>query len=151
MPSDVLPSVNVTKPVGRPAADSVGRTVAVKVTAWVSTTGFADDATVTAVGPGWSISTDAGVAALPAKLPSPAYTALTVWLPTARALVVSRARPSASSGTRPIWVSPSLKMTEPVGVEALLPVATTDAVNVTGWPTTVRARSAVKVVALDMA
>ncbi len=53
---------------------------------------------------------------LPAKLVSPAYCAVTGWLPTARLEVAKVATPLALSVPIPSVVAPSLKVTVPVGV-----------------------------------
>ena len=46
VPSVVVPSLNVTTPVGTPAPEVVAATVAVKVTDWPNTEGFVPEVTV---------------------------------------------------------------------------------------------------------
>src|SRR5215472_8610930 len=65
-----------------------------------------------------------------AKLASPEYCAVMVWLPTVRAEVVYVAMPVATV-PEPSWVVPSQKVTVPVGVPA---GELTAAVKVTAWP-----------------
>src|SRR5213080_3148985 len=126
-PSDSVPvpklvpsAKNCTWPVGTPGAGTTGATVAVKVTGWPNTDGL----TV------WVI----GAEVLGLKLPSPAYVAVTAWVPPARvAIELAVANPSPR-GT--VWRSaPSTKNdTVPVGPPAPGATGATVAVKVTGWP-----------------
>jgi hypothetical protein len=72
------------------------------------------------------------VEVLPAKLASPVYTAVIEWLPVASALVVNVAAAEAFNAPVPSVVAPSLNVTLPVGVPAIVEVIV--AVNVTDCP-----------------
>ena len=72
VPTGLPPSRKVTVPVGVPAPGATGETVAVKVTDWPNTEGFADEVTVVAVS---ALLTTCGLPVsdpvLPLKFPSP--------------------------------------------------------------------------------
>ena len=68
---------------------------------------------------------------LPRKFGSPPWLAVMVWLPTVSVDVVNVACPLLSSEAVPRVVTPSVKVTGPVGVP---PLPFTVAANVTGWP-----------------
>jgi hypothetical protein len=55
VPIDVVPSLNVTVPVGVPLPGAVVLTVAVNVTDWPNTDGFVDDATVVLVAAAFTV------------------------------------------------------------------------------------------------
>ena len=89
------PSVKATVPVGVPAPGAEAETVAVKVTA-PSVEGFAEDTSaVAAVACPTTWST--AVEVEPANAPSPLYTAVMLWLPSARVPVVRAAWPLTST------------------------------------------------------
>src|SRR3954454_4194826 len=85
VPSVVPPSTKSTTPLGVPALDV---TVAVKVTTSPKTDGLCEDASAVVV-LAWPTTCATVFDVLPETLPSPAYTALIVCVPTARLLVVS--------------------------------------------------------------
>src|SRR5438067_1065774 len=140
-PSDSVPvpklvpsAKNCTCPVGTPGPGAAGATVAVKVTGWPNTDGLTVAVTpVVVVAAGMTVwVTGAEVPGL--KLPSPAYVAVTVWVPAARVAIEAAVADPSTSGT--VWTSaPSTKNdTVPVAVPAPGATGATVAVNVTGWP-----------------
>lgn len=134
VPSVVAPSLKVTVPVGVPVAGAVAETVAVNVTDWPDTDGFAE-LTATVVLPPlftvWLRVEDV----LVAKLVEPPYEALIEWLPTARADVENTAEPELRDAVPSVF-APSLNVTVPVGVPEPGATAATVAVKLTGWPKT---------------
>ena len=71
MPSGVVPSLNVTEPVGAPAPGEATATLAVKVTFWPAPDGLTEDVTEVVVAA--VLTTCVCVPELlPLKLPSPA-------------------------------------------------------------------------------
>ena len=68
VPSTVVPSLKVTVPVTVPAPGATGLMVAVSVTDWPNTEGFADDESVLVVDAAFTVSVTA-VEVLVAKLP----------------------------------------------------------------------------------
>ena len=125
VPSVVVPSRNVTEPVGVPTAV----TVAVKVTACPAVEGFSEEATAVVVG--WPITVCvSAVEVLPANVVSPEYLAVIECVPAVSVEVVSVAWP-ALSGLVPIALGPSKNVTLPVGVPERLFTA---AVKVTDCP-----------------
>src|ERR1041384_2227479 len=125
-------------------------TVAVKLTDWRNTDGFADEVTPVVVSALLTVWVTL-VEVLVAYWKSPPYTALIVWLPTDSDELVRVACPDPSSVPVPSVAAPSLNVTVPVGVPTpAVPVAvnTTDWTNtggfcdeltvvVVGWPLTV--------------
>ena len=124
VPSRVVPSLNVTVPVGVPVV--AGFTVAVKVTAWPNADGFTEE-TTEVVEAAWFTACDRAGEVLPAKLASPLYTAVMECVPTVSVDVVNAAFPALSVPVPSVAV-PFLNVTVPVGVPD---VAVTVAVNVT--------------------
>src|SRR5262245_60771383 len=120
-------------PVGVPPPE-VGATTAVKVTGWLKTDDGADEVTdvVVAVRSAETTCVKAGEV-LAVKLASPAYRAVTLWLPTPSVLVVNVAVPVPSRAALPRGVMPSWKVTVPVGVPEPGSATVTVAVKVTGW------------------
>src|SRR5207244_4218516 len=122
-----------TVPVGVPAPGAVAVTVAVNVTLWPNTDGFADDVSAVLV-LAWLTTCDTAELVLVVKFVSPAYTAVMLCVPTLRADVahVACALPFNACAPQPvIELAPSLKFTLPVGVPAPGRLAVTVAVNVT--------------------
>jgi hypothetical protein len=116
---------NCTDPVGVPPALV---TVAVYVTACPNTAGFTDATTAVAVAAGFTwCATPTDV--LGAKLPSPAYAAVSVFAPAVTEVRVQFPVFTAVLHETPL---PSLTVTEPVGVP---PVLVTVKLTVYGWPT----------------
>ena len=140
-PSDSVPvpklvpsAKNCTWPVGTPGAGTTGATVAVKVTGWPNTDGLTVAVTPVIVEAAGLTVWVIGAEVLGLKLPSPAYVAVTAWVPPARvAIELAVANPSPR-GT--VWRSaPSTKNdTVPVGPPAPGATGATVAVKVTGWP-----------------
>jgi hypothetical protein len=126
LPSTTEPSLKVTVPVAMPPLAPV--TVAVRVTACPVYAGFADELSAVELPAMPTVSVTAAEE-LVLKVLSPLYTAVSEWLPTARAEVVNVAVPPVRSAD-PTTAEPSLNVTDPLGVP-LEPV--TLAVRVTGW------------------
>jgi hypothetical protein len=129
VPRLVFPSKNCTVPVGVPAPGETTETVALKVTGWPYTDGFAEDLTAVLVRAVLTLWTRAELV-LEAYLESPSYTAWTGLVPAGSSEVVN-------------WAVPPLRVALPSAVPLLLkltfPVAAfgvTVAVKVTGWPYT---------------
>src|SRR5262249_48067281 len=133
VPKGVVPSLNVTVPVGTPVPGDTVVTVAVKVTDWPNTDGLTEEATEEVV-EAWLTVCVRGMALFAARLALPLKLPLVVWLRTAIEVVVYRALPVASRATVVRMVAPSLNVTVPVGIPP--PVAVTVAVKVTDWPNT---------------
>src|SRR5262249_26224239 len=118
--------LNVTLPVGvAPPA-----TVAVNVTDWPSGMGLADVVSAVVVGVRPTDCTNVADA-LVVKFVSPAYVAMTSWLPEVSWVVEISATPDPLTATLPIEVPSTVKSTFPVGVPAPGAVAVTVAVKVT--------------------
>src|SRR5262249_61580713 len=130
----VVPSREVTVPVGVPAPGATAATVAVKVTDCPNTVGFVADTTVALL---LALLTVCGsvVEMLLEKLVSPPKATVIAWLATARAAVLKVAVPLASVAV-PKVVVPSRKVAVPVGVPAPGVAALTVAVRGTDWPNT---------------
>ena len=86
-PSFVFPSKKDTTPLGAPPPSGV--TIAVNATAWPETDGLRDELTVVVVlvVPGRTVCPPPSEPELGAKLPSPLYLAVIVWLPAGRVVV----------------------------------------------------------------
>jgi hypothetical protein len=129
--------LNCTVPVGVPEPGELVVTVAVNVTDWPKTDGFAEDVIVVVVS-AWL--TDCGsVPELVVKLPSPLYTAAIVCgLPlTARLEMLPEVAEPPDRATGEPKFTPSItNCIEPDGVPGLGALAVTLAVNVTDWPKT---------------
>jgi hypothetical protein len=82
----VVPSRNVTVPVGVPVAGGAGVTVAVNVTGFPTAAGLWDDTSATDVG--FRTTWVRAVDVIGSKLLSPEYTAVMLWLPAVRGDVV---------------------------------------------------------------
>jgi len=76
VPSAVVPSLNVTLPVGVPTPGATTLTVVLKVTAWPNTDGLSEELTVVAVFAGLIVSWNTVAGLLPVKLASPPYVVL---------------------------------------------------------------------------
>ena len=133
MPSVVVPSRNVTIPVGTVVPEA-GVTVAVKVTNCPTPDGLADDATAVVVDTSAAFTTCDSDDVLGAKLPSPPYDAVIECVPWVSAAVANVAVPVLSSAPVPSVVAPSKNVTVPVGVP-VPDVGATVTVNVTDCPT----------------
>jgi hypothetical protein len=139
--------MNVTVPVGTPAAGTTGLTVAVSVTIWPTAAGFGDNFKAVVVLPLLIVSVSA-VEVLGATPVSPSYVAVIARAPTASPRVVSVARRAAFNGRVSSGVAPSKKVTVPVGVPAPGATTLTVAVNTTGRPITDGFGAAIRAVAL---
>ncbi len=136
LPKDVPSIWNWTVPVRVPAPGEIAFTVAVKVTDWPETDGFADEASVVELLAWLTVCVSAKVVlSLPIKLLLPPYTAVIVCAATDNADVVKIACPAASALLPRVFV-PSEKVTVPVGVPAPGNTTLTVAVNVTDCPNT---------------
>src|SRR5262245_51092366 len=133
----VLPTKNVTVPVGVPFPDG-SRTVAVNVTGCPTTTGLADAnrARVVALRVGAAFTCSVRDCELPRNIGPPLKTAVMVCPPEAAKLVVNVAVPLVPTLTVPRTTLPSLKVTVPVVDPAAGATAATLAVKVTAWPVT---------------
>src|SRR5207245_133293 len=99
VPSTVAPSLNVTVPVGTPAADV---TVELSVTAWPLVEGLGLEVRLVEVAAGFTIWVTVGDV-LAAIVALPLYVAESGWLPTVRVVVTSEALPLPSVyGPRPV-------------------------------------------------
>jgi hypothetical protein len=130
VPSTLVPSLNVTDPVGVPVVDDF--TVAVKVTGFPCFEGLSEELTVLDVAAFVTVSVSTAEV-LPVKFASPPYTAVIECDPTASVDVVNVALPPLSVPV-PSTLVPSLKVTIPVGVPEV--AGLTVAVKVTAWPNT---------------
>lgn len=129
MPRVVAPSLKVTVPVGVPLPGEFALTVAVKVTDWPETDGFAEDVTDVVVSSVLTVCVKAELV-LVLKLPSPPYTAVIECDVTLNPFVANVAWPPLSVPV-PKVVAPSLNVTVPVGVPLPGELAETVAVKVT--------------------
>jgi hypothetical protein len=124
----------VTLPVGAPA---IARTLAVSMIVEVFVVGFIEAASEIRVGIFLTVC-GYGLDEPLEKFASPAYTAVMVWDPAVRVLIVSVAVPVLSNAALPKRDVPSLNVIVPPGVA--VPGAppggmgTTLTVNVTAWP-----------------
>jgi len=134
LPKSVPSILNCTVPLGVPAPGTLALTVAVNVTLCPNTDGLADEVTLVLVS---ALSTTCVSApdVLPLKLPSPPYTAVIAWLPTANEEIFNVATPPLNVPV-PIVAAPSLNVTVPLGVPDPGALALTVAVNVTLCPNT---------------
>jgi hypothetical protein len=76
--SELVPSLKVTVPVGVPVPGDVALTVAVIVTDWPNTEGFAEEASTVPLLALFTVCVST-VEVLVVKLPSPPYTAVREW------------------------------------------------------------------------
>ena len=106
MPSVVAPSLKVIVPVGVPEPGAIAAMLAVNVTDWPKADGLADDETDALV-EAWLTVCVMIDDELVAKLPSPAYSALMLWFPTANVAVVNVALPDPLRVPVPIAIPPS--------------------------------------------
>jgi hypothetical protein len=126
----VVPSLNVTVPVGLPEPGGTALTAAVKVTTWPNTEGLTEDARAVLL-PAWFTVWLSVLLVLPEKLPSPPYTALIKCVAAPKPDVVRLAWSLAFNKPVPSVAAPSLNVTVPVSVEG---TALTVAVKVTDCP-----------------
>ena len=124
VPMVVVPSLNVTDPVGVPVVDEF--TVAVKITEFPRFEGFSEEVTLLDVAALFTVCVSIAEV-LPLKFASPPYAAVIGCDPTASVDVVNAALPLLSVPV-PSTVAPSLNVTVPVGVP---PAPVIVAVNVT--------------------
>jgi hypothetical protein len=110
----VAPSKKSTLPVGTPTLGATGLTVAVNVTDWLVTDGFALEMTVVVVEP-WLTVMLTGVELVGAKFASPEYVANTLCVPIGNVLLMIVAAPPLSVAV-PSAVPPLYSVTYPVGV-----------------------------------
>src|ERR1051325_1800550 len=132
--SEAAPSLNVTVPLGVPLPGAAALTVAVKVTDWPKTDGWAEDTTAVVV---LSLLTTwlRAEEVLVLKLLSAPYTAVMEWVATLKAVVLKVVVPPLKVPV-PNVAAPSLNVTVPLGVPAPGKTALTLAVKVTDWPDT---------------
>jgi len=131
VPIVARPSLNVAVPVGVPAPGAVAATVAVKVTDWPYTEGFALELRVVVVSALFTVWVSTALV-LALKPEAPEYSAVIECVPTVSPDVLKLAWPALSVPV-PSVVVPSLKVMVPVGVAVPL-VGVTVAVKVTDWP-----------------
>jgi hypothetical protein len=132
--NELVPSLNVTVPVGVPVPGEVAVTVAVRVTDWPDTEGLTDDArTVPLLALVTVCVTTPEVLVL--KLLSPPYTAVMLCADTESADVAKVVEPPLKVPV-PIVLTPSLNVTVPEGVPDPGATGLTVAVKVTVWPDT---------------
>src|SRR5437867_1147228 len=91
---ELAPSLKFTVPLGVPAPGTVAFTVAVNVTDWPNTDGFADELRLVDVD-AWLTVWVSVPLVLVVKLVSALYTPVMLWLPTLRLDVVQVAEPAA--------------------------------------------------------
>ena len=130
--SVVVPSVNLTVPVGVPPEEVM---VAVRVTDDPDVDGFADEVTVVVVEPPVTTCESAVLALLP-KPPVPVKVATIECVPAARADVAKVALPAETATFDANVVAPSVNVTVPVGVppdEVIVAVKVTDAPDADGF------------------
>ena len=132
--SELVPSLNVTVPVGVPAPSPEALTLAVNTTDCPNTVGFVEDVNVVAV-PSWLTVCVKADEVFVLKLPSPLYTAVSEWADTENDALVKVATPPLNVLVANA-VAPSLNVTVPVGVPVPGAVALTVAVIVTDCPNT---------------
>lgn len=92
VPNTVAPSRKVTVPVGVPAPGATPPTFAVSITVCPRIDGLGDADTVVVV-PAWLTTCVSANDVLGAKFTSPAYTAVMLWVPTAKDAVLKVAVP----------------------------------------------------------
>ena len=130
--SVVVPSVNLTVPVGVPLDEVI---VAVSVTDDPDVDGFAEEVTVVVVDP--PVTTcDSAVLALLVKPPVPVKVATIECVPAARVDVAKVALPAETATFDANVVAPSVKVTVPVGVppeEVIVAVKVTDDPDADGF------------------
>jgi hypothetical protein len=136
VPNVVVPSLNVTVPVGVPLPGAVAATVAVNVTACPKTDGFTDEVTDVLVAALFTVWVSV-VDVLALKLASPPYVAVMECDATVSVEIENVAWPEALTAPVPNVVAPSLKVTVPVGVPLPGLFTLRVAVNVTDCPKTV--------------
>ncbi len=129
VPSVVTPSLNVTVPVAVPLPGETAATVAVNVTDWPDTEGFAEDVSVVVV-LAWFTVCDRAADVLVKKFVFPPYTAVMECEPTAKDDVEKVAWPAPFSVPVPMVAAPSLNVTVPVAVPLPGDTAATVAVKV---------------------
>jgi hypothetical protein len=132
VPRLVLPSKNVTVPVGVPAPAPVTETAALNVTGWPYTDGFTEELTVVLVDALLTIWMR-GELVLGAKLLSPPYLAVIECEPAETNAKVKVAFPELTVPV-PKVLSPSMKVTVPDGFKADREVIEIVALKVTDWP-----------------
>ena len=115
MPSDVLPSLNVTVPDGVPDPGAVAVTVEVNVTDAPVAEGFNDETTEVLVAALFTTCDSAGDDVLPLKLESPLYCAVIECVPAVSVLDCNVATAAESVIVEPICVVPSKNFTVPLG------------------------------------
>ena len=133
-PSVVVPSMKVTVPVVVPLPGAAAVTVAVNVTDWPNTEGFAEAVTTVLVLSWFTVWFSVGEV-LMAKVALPLKTAVIACWPAASFVVISVALPPLSVA-EPSLVVPSMKVTVPVTVPLPGATAETVAVKLTDWPKT---------------
>src|SRR5579872_153561 len=131
-PSDLVPSLKVTLPVGTAVPGALATTVAVKVTDWPWVDGLSDEVTELVVPSLFTVWVRTEEV-LPVKLVLPPSTAVMECDPTVRVEVVKVALPLPSRVPVPKVELPFLKVTVPLGTPLPGAVAVTGAVKVTGW------------------
>src|SRR5437016_5759959 len=92
LPSVVPPALNVTVPVGVPRPVMLGPTVAVRTTDWPTVEGLIDDVKLIVDAALLTVCAS-GAELLPLKFVSPAYAAISEWLPGLRNVTVNVAVP----------------------------------------------------------
>ena len=132
--SELVPSLNVTVPVGVPPPCPATPTVAVKVTVWPNSEGLTEDARAVALLALFTVWVNVNEV-LVVKLASPPYAAVIVCEATRSEGVANVAVPKLKVPV-PIVVPASLNVTVPVGVPVPGDTALTVAVKVTDWPDT---------------
>src|ERR1043166_3287813 len=128
----LAPFMNVTVPLGVPLPGAAGLTRAVNVTDCPQTEGLADELTTVMLPSGLIVSVKAAEV-LRAKKSSPVLTAVSEWVPKDSVFRVKTAWPAARNWN-PKLVSPSIKLTVPLGVPGLELAGFTLAVKVTVCP-----------------
>jgi hypothetical protein len=131
VPMMLVPSRNVTVPVGAPPADVV--TVAVNVTAWPPIKVFREEATAVEVDRVPTVS-ESAAEFVGAKFASPEYCAVMGCAPTDSEEIFNVARPLALTVPVPMGTPLSKKLTVPEGAPAL--GLLTVAESMTCWPKT---------------
>lgn len=127
-PSVVVPSLNVTLPIGVPEVEV---TVTINVTDCPYVDGFSDEVIAEVVVIALlTLCVNTGDV-LPVKFASPPYIAVIEWEPIAKVEVAKAANPPSSMPVPSVLV-PSLNVTVPVGVPEI--AAITVAVKMTDWP-----------------
>jgi hypothetical protein len=137
VPSVVVPSINVTMPVGAVGVDEPGATtvtVAVSATVWPTLEGLGDAASVVVVAAWFTVWFNT-LEVPEAKMLSPEYEAVMLWLPTTSAALLSVPMPLLRDAL-PNTIPPSLNVTVPVGTLGLDAVGVTVAVKLTCCPNT---------------